>query len=619
MRTATQRLLTIVLSCGLSLTAAPSVFAANDLYVEPFDASQFTAGLPTDADSVRVRSILANANKYGLTYWWNTAKDYDAQTGTYLNFGGTAEGNIRPAASEAYALAVALATGGYDAAATGVSSAAARTIALKLTRSLAFRHRVNTAAGWGYGWQTGLWAAMAGAAGWLLWGDLSATDREYVRKMVEFEANRFIGWQVPYWKDRSGNPSRPCEDTAAEESAWNARLLFLAPTMMPQHSRRSGWTYKANELSIGAFARPLDIGSTADIRGRPLNDWLEGTNINNDGSLVNHNRYHPDYMTTISEMISGGLTSALGGAAVPTNSLRGTSLEYDAIVDKQWWPAPAIPCHDPDSPPFINPGPSNPTGTMYVDGSDAVYYPEGNDWGVLRRAHFAELDVMVRAYGLDSLVAEKATVWEDLHAQKELDMQLRPLDGGGASDGRTYRGPYSPANVAEDIYTGREEWAAARAAEMWLTKWLDHQGALVTTNSSEQIVIDNADRGVTVVGTWTTGSPASNGPQVFGPSVRYKAAGTGSSYVRFAPRMTATRTYDVYAWWVAAPSQATNATFTVVHDHGTTLITKNQQANGGSWVLLERFIMGPGDYVQLSDNANGYVVADAILLDPIGP
>jgi hypothetical protein len=28
------------------------------------------------------------------------------------------------------------------------------------------------------------------------------------------------------------------------------------------------------------------------------------------------------------------------------------------------------------------------------------------------------------------------------------------------------------------------------------------------------------------------------------------------------------------------------------------------------------FSMGPGDYVQLSDNANGYVVADGILLDP---
>jgi hypothetical protein len=224
MRAFGRRLLTLVLAAGLCLSTAAPASAANDSYVAPFDASIFTAGLPTDADSVRVRSILANANKYALTTWWNTAKNYDAQTGTYLDFGGTGEGNIRPAASEAYALAVALATGVYDATAPGVSESAARAIALKLARSVAFRHRVNQATGgWGNAWQSALWTALAGAAGWLLWADLSSTDREYVRKMVEFEANRFIGWQVPYWKDRNGNALRPCEDTAAEESAWNAR------------------------------------------------------------------------------------------------------------------------------------------------------------------------------------------------------------------------------------------------------------------------------------------------------------------------------------------------------------------------------------------------------------
>jgi hypothetical protein len=608
MRSVGRRLMTLVVAAGMCLTTAAPVSAADDSYVAPYDSTIFTAGLPTDTDSVRVRSILANTNKYALGTWWNTTKNYDSQTGTYLDFGGTTEANIRPAASEAYALAVALATGGYDPAATGVSESAARTIALKLTRSLAYRHVANTSGGWGFGWQTALWAALAGTSGWLLWADLSSTDREYVRKMVEFEANRFIGWQVPYWMDRNGALLRPCGDTAAEESAWNARLLFLAPTMMPQHSRRSGWTYKANELSIGAFARPGEVTGSADVRGRPLGDWLEGTNINNDGSLVNHSIYHPDYMTTISEMISGGFAPALSGAAVPTNSLRGTSLEYEALIDKQWWPAPAVPCTG--SPAFIAPGPTNPTGTMYVDGSDSIYYPEGNDWGTTRRVHFADLDVMVRAYGLDGLVAEKADVWEPLHAQKALDMQLRLLPGGGASDGSTYR------TAAEDTYPGREEWVAARAAEMWLTKWLVHQGALDTTNSAEQIVVDNADRGVTVGGTWTTGSPATNGPQVFGPSVRYKAAGSGSAYVRFAPRMTQTRTYDVYAWWVAAPAQATNAPFTVNHATGSTVITKNQQIDGGKWNLLGTFSMGPGDYIQISDNANGYVVADGILLDP---
>jgi hypothetical protein len=152
------------------------------------------------------------------------------------------------------------------------------------------------------------------------------------------------------------------------------------------------------------------------MRGRPLGDWLEGTNVTNDGSLVNHSIYHPDYMTTITESISGGLVPALAGDPLPTNALHGTSLEYDALVDKQWSPPPAVPCSG--SPAFIGPGAGNPTGTMYVDGSDAVYYPEGNDWGTTRRAHFATLDAMVRGFGLDSLVAEKADYWEDTSTRR---------------------------------------------------------------------------------------------------------------------------------------------------------------------------------------------------------
>ncbi|HEX6681463.1 MAG TPA: hypothetical protein VF062_01615 [Candidatus Limnocylindrales bacterium] len=582
--------------------------AADDGYVRPFDPGRFTAGLPGDADSVRARAILNNANRFALAVWYPRIKNYDAQTGSYLSFGGVAEANIRPPASQAYALAVSLATGGYDAAATGISEASARATAAKLARSVALQHRANTAGGWGNGWQSALWAAMAGNAAWLLWPELSTSEREYTRRMIEFEANRFIGWPVPYWRNRSGALNGACGDTKAEESSWNARLLFLAGAMLSQHSRRSGWAYKASELSIGAFARPADLTSTSDMRGRPLADWLEGTNVSNDGSLVNHSRYHPDYTTTVTEMISGALTYALAGEPIPTNGLRGTSLQYDLLVDKQWWPAPALPC--PESPAFLAPTAANPTGTMYIDGATPVHYPQPNDWGTSRRAHFAQLDITVRAFGLDSLVAEKAVTWEALHAAKALQMQQRALPGGAPSDGSTYR------TSTEDTYSGREEWVAARAAEMWLVKWLSHQGFLGTANGAEQIVIDNSDRGVSIAGTWTNGSPAANGPQVFGPSVRYKAAGNGSSYVRFAPRMTQTRTYRVYAWWNAAPAQATNTPFTVNHATGSTVVTRDQRSAGGSWQQLGTFSIGPGDYVQVSDNANGYVVADAVLFDP---
>lgn len=589
-------------------TAAPGTAQVDDAYVEPFDPSRFTAGLPTDADSERIRAILTNSNKYALTTWWHTVKDYDAQTGEYLDLGGVGEHDIRPPASEAYGLAAALATGAYDADATGVDEATAREITAKLARSVAYRHAANSEGGWGNEWQSAYWAALGGTAGWLLWDELSATDREYVRTMVEYEANRFIGWPVPYWKNRDGSGQRPCDDTAAEESAWNARLMFLAQTMLPRHSRLAGWAYKANELSTGAYSRLDDVTDTTDMRGRPLGDWLEGSNVNNDGSLVNHNFYHPDYQTAITETISGSLVHALGGQPIPANALVGASVQYDGLVDRSWWPSPNRPCAD--SPGYIEPGPENPTGTMYIDDSSAVYYPQGNDWGTMRRLHFAELDVVVRAFGLDNLVEQKAGYWEDLHAQIALEMQERPLDDGSPSDGSTYR------TEEEDNYPGREEWIAVRAGGAWLTKWLDHQGALTTTNSAAQIVVDDGDRGVTVDGTWTTGDPDANGPQVFGRSVRYKPAGDGASYVRFTPRLSQTRSYEVYAWWVAASAQATNTPFTIDHADGSTVVTKDQRTGGGRWQSLGTYELGPGDFVQVNDNADGYVVADAIRLVP---
>jgi len=64
-----------------------------------------------------------------------------------------------------------LKTGLYNPTVTGVDLHSAETKGAKLIRSLAYRHLVNLAGGWGNDWQTALWAAYAGLAGWLMWDD----------------------------------------------------------------------------------------------------------------------------------------------------------------------------------------------------------------------------------------------------------------------------------------------------------------------------------------------------------------------------------------------------------------------------------------------------------------
>lgn len=81
--------------------------------VIPIAFSSFPPTVPTDTDSIRVRSTLRNANRYALTTWYDSVKNFDAQTGLYLNLGGWAEQQLRPPASQAFSLAISLKLGAY--------------------------------------------------------------------------------------------------------------------------------------------------------------------------------------------------------------------------------------------------------------------------------------------------------------------------------------------------------------------------------------------------------------------------------------------------------------------------------------------------------------------------
>jgi hypothetical protein len=420
--------------------------------VAPIDWSRFGAGIPADDDAQRSRATLGNAARYGLTSWW-TAKGYAAQQDRYLSFGGKAEPNIRPPASEAVAIATALSTGAYDSEVAGVPEDEARARAIRLVASLAHRHAATTSGGWGDEWQSALWAYYAGFAGWLLWDELPLEDQQAVERMVVHEADRFIGYEVPYYRDETGAVVYP-GDSKAEENAWNANLLQLATAMMPDHPHQPLWMDKNLELMVSAFSRPADLDGTRIVNGKPVREWLHGSNIADDGTLVNHGFIHPDYMATTLHNNNAVLAYALAGEAAPEAALFNTGVVYRALVDLPF-----------SSPPFLAPG-----GTIYVDGSGDLYYPQGNDWGTSRRMHVALLDIQARALHLDDGASVDAASWERLHAQRVLDMQAR------FADGRTY-GP-----TAEDTYSGREEWVAVHAAQAWLTKWLDHKpGAIRVT------------------------------------------------------------------------------------------------------------------------------------------
>jgi hypothetical protein len=420
--------------------------------VVPISWQRFQAGLPTDEQAERSRAILLNANKYALRTWFPTK--YGSQTGEYLDLGGTAEGNIRPPGSEALALATSLATGAYDEDVTGFPAVQARDVAVRIVSSIAYHHISNKQGGWGIGWQSALWAFNAAFAGWLLWDDLPAADRQRLARMVRAEADAFLYYQVPYYQDPTGKVLTP-GDSKAEENAWNAAFLNLAVSMMPTHPNRAVWRDKAIELMISAYSRPSDLQNAAEVNGKPVSAWLHGSNIFEDGTLVNHNIIHPDYFTSIANSAGAPLVYGLAGLPTPKAAFHNADLVYDTLAN-----------HEFSSPPYAAPG-----GTIYVRAPDGgasadIYYPQGNDWGTSRQMNFLLLDTLAATFGF----GPQASDWAAAHAERVLQMQSR------FPDGRTYGAP------SEDTYSGREEWVALLAARTYLTHWLDHNADLRVTN-----------------------------------------------------------------------------------------------------------------------------------------
>ncbi len=465
MSTAPRGIASLTAAAALLLTAAPAPPPAAATTstptptadaVVPIDWDDFDAGLPADAHAERARTILLNTNRYALQTWF--PQTYGDQTGDYLDLGGVAEGNIRPPGSEALALATSLATGAYDPDVTGVAIPEATDVAVRLITSIAATHESNLPTGWGSAWQSALWTFNAAFGGWLLWDDLPPADQEQLARMVEAEANIFLDYDVPYYADADGNVITP-GDTKAEENAWNAAFLNLAVSMMPEHPNVAVWQDKALELMISAYSRPSDLSNDTDLHGKPVRQWLDGSNIFDDGTLVNHARIHPDYFTSIANSVGAPLAYGLAGRATPKAALFNADLVYRALVDYEF----AAPPYDP------------PGGTIYLRDEQGaatpdVYYPQGNDWGTHRRMHFVLIDTMASMFGFDTGRSVPGAEWAREHAQMVLDMQAR------FDDGRTY------GDRSEDTYAGREQWVALLAGRTYLTHWLDHNADITFTN-----------------------------------------------------------------------------------------------------------------------------------------
>lgn len=140
----------------------------------------------------------------------------------------------------------------------------------------------------------------------------------------------------------------------------------------------------------------------------------------------------------------------------------------------------------------------------------------------------------------------------------------------------------------------------------------------------DEDVVDNAQLGWQLVsGTWGTSAAGTQG--AWNSNYRHHARGTGSSVVRWRPVVPHTGRYEIQSSILPFSNRATNAPFTVHYGDGTsTTVRINQQVagewdpRGTQWQSLGEFdlIGGISASVELSDDADGFVAADAIRILP---
>lgn len=264
-----------------------------------------------------------------------------AEGAHYHKRDGSAEHDVRQNASVANAAGILAVYGDTSMREESLN------ITRGLLRYLAVTHKANllpTGDGkpWGDHWQSALWAAIAGQGAWLIWDQLDPVTQLLTGRMLAHEADRFVG--------------RPPDDgyksdTKAEENAWNSRVIVLAWCMFPNHPHADQWWETANIYMMNSFSTAADHQESTVVEGRPVKDWVQTVTIYPDYTLENHNRVHPDYMSTVSILLRNAQNIREAGLQPPDTCwhhaadvlrvlklLTAANGSHFYVNGQDWWP-----------------------------------------------------------------------------------------------------------------------------------------------------------------------------------------------------------------------------------------------------------------------------------------
>jgi len=128
-----------------------------------------------------------------------------------------------------------------------------------------------------------------------------------------------------------------------------------------------------------------------------------------------------------------------------------------------------------------------------------------------------------------------------------------------------------------------------------------------------EVIVDDSGSNFIASANWWTSSYS---PGYYGTGYHCRSTEAISDQAAWNVNIPSTGTYKVYARWTAGTNRAASASYSVIHNGGTTNVAVNQQANNGTWVLLGTFGFNSGasQKIKLScwTTAGFVVVADAV-------
>ena len=315
-------------------------------------------------------------------------------------------------------------------------------------------------------------------------------------------------------------------------------------------------------------------------------------------------------------------------------------------------PAPPTPAPPAPAPPDPTPAPpSPPSSDRVIDDGDSGYVQEGDGWrrgglagsyGGDYRFHAAGNGSNRVRWTFDNLATgnyEVFTTWMH-HANRASNAPFSVYDGSSleqalnvnqrlAPTGASYAGRPWQRLGTFSIENGQMQLELSDAGDGFViadaVRIVAHSAPPTPPpTSAPERVLDDSETGYSETGGgWSTGGLAGANQGDY----RFHRPGSGGNRTQWSFENLAAGQYQVFGTWVAHANRASNAPFTI--RDGTTveaIVRANQRhapsdalVDGQVWESLGTYQIDNGTLtVELSDDANGIVIADAIRLVSLG-